>query len=126
MGKKHLKAKFLEGFKNSRGAISSTCIAMGMDRTTYYIWLKNDADFAAAVDALKQSFVEFVEQKVWQKIESGSDYWVKEWLRTHSPDWVPKEQNELSGKVELVLNRHIMGDQTPTTPLETKPEAKAA
>ena len=131
MGKADLKAKFLEGFKTSFGQISNTCLSLKIDRTTFYNWMDKDEDFRKAIETLKGSFVEFVESKVKEKINSGSDYWLKEWLRTHSSEWRGPEV-EATGKIELTLNRHIMGDSSSpavsqsAATTENKPESGKA
>jgi len=111
MSKKDLKAKFLELFKSSFGAISNTCLALHIDRGTYYIWLEKDKEFAAAIETLKGSFVDFVESKVHEKIKAGNDYWLKEWLRVHSKEWKPDDPAEFAGSINLTLNRKVMDAQ---------------
>lgn len=62
------KKRFLEILKQSRGIISSACESVDMSRQTYYNWVKDDADFALAVDEVQESMIDFVESKLMQKI----------------------------------------------------------
>ena len=122
LSKKHLKKDFLDGYAKSFGKIAMTCIALNIDRGTYYGWMKSDPDFAKAIDTLDHSFVEFVEEKVHEKIKNGSDYWLHKYLTTgpgrHIKDsdgntldrWMKEkaEPTELSGSLKLDIDKKVI------------------
>jgi len=62
------KKRFLEILKQSRGIITSACESVDMSRQTYYNWLKDDKEFADAVDDIQEGMIDFVESKLMQKI----------------------------------------------------------
>jgi hypothetical protein len=51
------KGKFVELYEKT-GNVSACCKARGISRTTYYDWLKNDADFAAAVESAEETVLD--------------------------------------------------------------------
>lgn len=64
-----IKKKFLEILDNSRGIISTSCKSMNnMSRQTYYNWLKNDEDFKEAAEDIQENAIDFVESKLFEKI----------------------------------------------------------
>lgn len=64
-----IKKKFLEILDNSRGIISTACKSMNnMSRQTYYNWLKNDEEFKEAADDIQENAIDFVEGKLFEKI----------------------------------------------------------
>ena len=120
---KRLKTKFLEVYRANMGHISTTALALGMDRTTFYNWCKADPDFANAISQLNDSFVEAVEARVCKKIEEGSDLWAWRYLKAHKPSvWKEeiKHAQEHGGTVKLeIVNKTIgLPSKEPETPHE--------
>jgi|SRR6187402_687139 len=62
------KRAVLDNLKLSRGIISSACESADISRVTFYEWIKNDPEFASAVDEINESAIDFVESKLHQKI----------------------------------------------------------
>jgi len=104
MGKQVLKEKFLERFKFHWGKTMTVCMELKITPACYSLWKKKDPTFAEAIVTLKKSFVEEVEGEVRKKIfEEHDNYWIREWLRVHSPNWakpILKETNH-SGQVSI-------------------------
>lgn len=64
-----IKKKFLEILDDSKGIISTACKSMNnMSRQTYYNWLKNDEDFKEAAEDIQENAIDFVESKLFEKI----------------------------------------------------------
>ena len=47
---------------------SDACKKTGVARSTFYQWLNEDADFKAAVEEAQEQAIDFVEGKLFQKI----------------------------------------------------------
>lgn len=62
------KKAALDMLKRNRGIISGACDAADISRTTFYEWLKNDPEFALEVEEINESAIDFVESKLYQKI----------------------------------------------------------
>jgi len=63
------KKIFLEALEFHLGNITSTCNQLGFSRTQFYQWMDNDADFKKQVDEIGEIALDFVESKLFQKID---------------------------------------------------------
>jgi len=62
------KKKLLEGLKLYRGIISSACEFANLDRQTFYNYKSDDEKFAKAVEEIDEASIDFVEGKLFEKI----------------------------------------------------------
>lgn len=62
------KKKFLEQLELSRGIISTASQNAGIARSQVYVWLDSDPEFKAAVEAVNESCIDWVESKLHEKI----------------------------------------------------------
>lgn len=69
------KEKFLDKY-SLLGNISKTCQAIGVSRTAYYNWVKEDEEFAEKVVNAKESLIDEVEGILMKKIR-GYEHSVK-------------------------------------------------
>lgn len=72
MDTKLQKERFIEAYQKSFGNVSQSCKAIGIARQTYYNWLK-DSEFETQLQEIKPKdlFLDFVESKLVEKINSG-------------------------------------------------------
>ena len=66
-----LQKNFLKVLEDNAFNISAACIAMNINRRTYYRWLKNEA-FADEVDNQREGSIDFAESKLMQAIKKGN------------------------------------------------------
>lgn len=57
--------------RSTMGIVSPACEKAGIDRSTYYEWYKNDAEFKAAVDDITEIVVDFGESKLYELVNVG-------------------------------------------------------
>lgn len=62
------KKRLLEMLLHSKGIISTACASANLDRQTFYNYKRDDPDFAAAVEEIEESAIDFVESKLLEKI----------------------------------------------------------
>lgn len=62
------KKKLLEGLEKYNGIISSACQFAGLDRQTFYNYKRDDQEFAKAVEDINEAAIDFVEGKLFEKI----------------------------------------------------------
>jgi len=67
----HKKA-LLEALEKSLGVVTSACKTVGVGRTTFYQWLKDDEEFAEAVRDIENIALDFAESQLHQQISSGN------------------------------------------------------
>jgi hypothetical protein len=63
------KKTMLKALAKSRGIISTAAEAANIDRGTHYNWMANDPEYKAAVDAINEATIDFVESKLMQLID---------------------------------------------------------
>lgn len=62
------KKKLLEGLRKYRGIITNACQFAGLDRQTFYNYKSDDEEFAKAVEDISEEALDFVEGKLFEKI----------------------------------------------------------
>lgn len=63
------KKTILEALEQSKGIVTDACKACGIPRSTFYNWLKEDAEFKEAVEEIQEVAIDYVEGKLFQKID---------------------------------------------------------
>lgn len=69
------KAAMLACLKEQMGNVSVSCDHVGINRWTHYDWLKEDKEYAKAVEAISEATTDFVESKLLESI-NGAKYQV--------------------------------------------------
>lgn len=67
----HKKA-VIEALEQSLGVITSACKKVGIGRTTFYGWMKDDPDFADKVRSIEDIALDFAESQLHKQIKDGS------------------------------------------------------
>jgi len=62
------KKQLIEALEKYRGIVSTACKSVGLSRTTYYDYVNGDPDFAKAVEEAQEDAIDFVEGKLFEKI----------------------------------------------------------
>ena len=65
------KEFMLQCLKQSMGIVSHACEKADTARATHYEWYNNDPDYAAAVDAIQESCIDFAESKLMELINGA-------------------------------------------------------
>lgn len=65
------KRLFLEAYKECHAIISTACEKVGIDRSTAFLWKKDDPEFAKAMAEVEESQIDFVEGKLMSLVDSG-------------------------------------------------------
>lgn len=66
------KDAMLQALTTSLGNVTEAAAAVGMSRETHYAWLKDDAEYAAAVASLKNVALDFAESQL-KKLMEGAE-----------------------------------------------------
>ncbi len=62
------KEAILSHLEDTYGIVTEACKRAGIGRTIFYEWKKNDPVFAAAVDEIQDVALDFVEGKLFERI----------------------------------------------------------
>lgn len=65
------KKALIEALEKSLGVVTTACRSVGIDRSTFYDYLKKDEEFAAAVKELENVALDFAESKLHAQISKG-------------------------------------------------------
>jgi len=98
------KTAFIKHLHNKFGNISETCKEVGINRTTYYNWLKNDEEFAEQINAIDEYIVDSVEKELYKQIKDGSTVATIFYLKTKGKHrgYVEKQEIDHTSKGESV------------------------
>jgi len=107
----HKKAILL-ALEKSLGVVTDACKKVGVGRTTFYGWLKDDEEFAAQVKDIQNIALDFVESKLFKNIRAGKTSEMIFYLKTKGKSRGYIERQEITGadglpnnfKVEIIDN----------------------
>lgn len=66
------KREILEALEKSLGIVTTACKQVGINRDTYYEWLKKDKDFKRKVKELENVALDFAESQLHKQIAKGN------------------------------------------------------
>lgn len=66
------KKTILTALEISKGIVTDACKAVDMPRSTFYNWLNTDEEFKAAVEEIQDVAIDYVEGKLFEKIDGIS------------------------------------------------------
>jgi len=62
------KADILAALESKNGIVTEACKSIGLNRSTYYLWLSDDIEFKAKVEEIQDVAIDYVESKLFEKI----------------------------------------------------------
>ena len=94
------KKDLLIALEKSLGIVTTACKTVGIDRTTYYRYLNDDAAFAEAVKDLDNVALDFAESQLHKQIQKGEVSSTIFYLKTKGKHrgYIEKTQQEVTGK----------------------------
>ena len=101
----HKKA-ILEALESSLGVVTSACKKVGIGRTTFYGWLKDDESFADKVKDIENIALDFAESQLHQQIKSGNSTSTIFYLKTKGKrrGYVERIEQEVTMPEGMVVN----------------------
>ena len=67
----HQKKAMLEALEKSLGIVTSACRAVGIGRTTHYLWMIEDSEYRDAVNSIDDIALDFAESQLHKQIKEG-------------------------------------------------------
>ena len=93
------KQAVIEALKESLGIVTTACINAGIDRSTFYEWVKNDAEFAKAVDDIEDVTLDYVEGKLLQNVKDNDTQSILFYLKTKGKRRGYTERTEIQADI---------------------------
>ena len=66
------KKAFLDALEKSLGVVTIACRSIGLHRSTFYDWMRDDPEFKSMVDDLNEVTLDFAESELHKQIRDGS------------------------------------------------------
>ena len=66
------KKAFLDALEKSLGVVTIACRQIGLHRSTFYDWMRDDPEFKSLVDDLNEVTLDFAESELHKQIRDGS------------------------------------------------------
>ena len=98
----HKKA-VIEALEQSLGIVTTACKKVGVGRTTFYQWMKDDPVFANDVRDISNIALDFAESQLHKQIKDGSTAATIFYLKTQGKHrgYIEKQEVEHQGKVNI-------------------------
>lgn len=108
----HKKA-IIEALEQSLGVVTTACKKVGIGRTTFYQWLKDDEEFKKQVDDIGNIALDFAESQLHKQISDGNTSATIFYLKTKGKKRGYIERQEITGadgkdntfKVEIIESK---------------------
>ena len=100
-GKKKLMR---EALWKSMGVVTAACKKVGIDRTTHYLWLREDPNYKIWVEELPDRALDFAESALFGQIDDGDTKAIIFYLKTKgkSRGFIEKQEVEIAGSIALL------------------------
>lgn len=106
------KKAVLEALEKSLGVVTTACKLVGVGRTQFYHWLKEDEEFAKAVKDIENIALDFAESQLHAQIKGGNTAATIFYLKTKGKNRGYVERTEHTGAdgedIITGINFHII------------------
>ena len=102
----HKKA-IIEALEKSLGVVTTACRTVGIGRTQFYQWLKDDEDFANEVNDIQNIALDYAESQLHKQIGEGSTAATIFYLKTKGKKRGYVERQEITGADGMPTNFQI-------------------
>jgi predicted DNA-binding transcriptional regulator AlpA len=98
----HTKKALLEALEKSLGVVTTACKQVGIDRTTFYRYYKEDLEFKKQVDVRSNVAIDFAESQLFKQIQSGNPTSTIFYLKTKAKKrgYVERQEIEMGGDIK--------------------------
>tara|TARA_R110000796_G_scaffold51154_1_gene120658 strand:- start:2176 stop:2550 length:375 start_codon:yes stop_codon:yes gene_type:complete len=93
----HNKRNVLEALEKSFGIVTTACKTVGVGRTQFYQWLKDDEEFRKQVDDLQNVTLDMAESQLHKQILGGNTTATIFYLKTKGKKRGYIERQEITG-----------------------------
>ncbi len=99
------KQRFLKILREKLGIVSLACIQMKLPVHLFNQWVLEDADFASAVHECEETALDFVEGKLFEKINAGDPRLIRFFLETRGKKrgYITKKEIEAVSLTPIIL-----------------------
>jgi hypothetical protein len=106
------KKAMLEALEKSLGVVTSACKTVDISRETHYRWLREDADYKAAVEALSDVALDFAESQLHKQIKEGNSTATIFFLKTKGKKRGYIERQEVEVASGKMFQIEVLGEDS--------------
>ena len=101
----HIKKALIEALEKSLGIVTTACKQVGIGRTTFYEYLKNDKKFEEQVKDIENIALDFAESQLHKQIQDGNTTATIFYLKTKgkSRNYIEQQIISHEGTIESKL-----------------------
>jgi len=100
----HTKKELIEALTLSLGVVTSACKKVGISRTTFYKYLKDDKVFEKEVQSIEDIAIDFAESQLHKQIQDGNTTATIFYLKTKGKKrgYIERIENDVTTKGESI------------------------
>ena len=106
------KRAMLDALEKSLGVVTAACKAVGIGRTTHYLWMQEDAEYRAAVEGLSDVALDFAESQLHKQIKDGNSTATIFYLKTKGKKRGYIERQEVEVASGKMFQIEVLGEDT--------------
>jgi len=102
----------LDALEKSLGVVTAACKAVGIGRTTHYLWMQEDAEYKAAVEGLSDVALDFAESQLHKQIKDGNSTATIFFLKTKGKKRGYIERQEVEVASGKMFQIEVLGEDS--------------
>jgi len=102
----------LDALEKSLGVVTAACKAVGIGRTTHYLWMQEDAEYRAAVEGLSDVALDFAESQLHKQIKEGNSTATIFFLKTKGKKRGYIERQEVEVASGKMFQIEVLGEDS--------------
>jgi hypothetical protein len=106
------KRAMLDALEKSLGVVTAACKAVGIGRTTHYLWMQEDAEYKAAVEGLSDVALDFAESQLHKQIKDGNSTATIFFLKTKGKKRGYIERQEVEVASGKMFQIEVLGEDS--------------
>jgi hypothetical protein len=106
------KRAMLDALEKSLGVVTAACKAVGIGRTTHYLWMQEDAEYRAAVEGLSDVALDFAESQLHKQIKEGNSTATIFFLKTKGKKRGYIERQEVEVASGKMFQIEVLGEDS--------------
>ena len=106
------KRAMLDALEKSLGVVTAACKAVGIGRTTHYLWMDTDPEYKAAVEELSDVAIDFAESQLHKQIKEGNSTATIFFLKTKGKKRGYVERQEVDLNTGKLFQIEVLGSDS--------------